>query len=214
MTDSTSSPIDLHAWLGSTLSSPTYASHLTALSSHASLLTPPQPSIKPYPDSVYLNYPSLGLSCLFAPFEGYEPPKSAQAVSELDGEQLRLESVDVYNPSAEPTAKGKGKLPAFEPFAGLPYTFIPRAGSPPRPPFPITRSTTGKEFVLALGEPARKGGGGGPKAGNIGIWCEWSEEGVMVEFEAGEASVVQNWEKGGDKVWRVMTLFERGKSVR
>ncbi|KZP01381.1 hypothetical protein CALVIDRAFT_543913 [Calocera viscosa TUFC12733] len=206
-----STSTDLHNWVGCTLSSTEYASYLSALSSHASRSSPPAPEIKPYPDAVYLNYQSFGISCLFTPLEGYAPPKFAQSTSELDGTQLRLGSIDVYNPGEQ---KGKVKQPSYAAFSALPYTFTPRSGSPPRPPFQITQNTLGKEFVLALGEPGRKGGGGGPKAGNIGIWCEWSEEGVMVEFEAGEASVVQNWEKGGEKVWKVMTVFERGKSVR
>jgi len=205
-------PTHLHSWLGHSLASPSYASHLSALSSRASRSSPPAPEIKPYPDAVYLNYHALGVSCLFTPAEGYKPPKTAEDVGELDGQRLSLESVDLYNSPLEQAGKAKGL--AYQTFAALPYTFTPRAGSPPRPPFEVTAATTGKEFVLALGEPARKGGGGGPKAGNIGIWCEWSEEGVMVEFEAGEASVVQNWEKGGEKAWRVMTLFERGRSVR
>jgi len=210
--DDSQASIDLHAWIGSTLSSPSYTSHLSALSSQASLSSLPEPEIKPYPDVVYLNYWPLGTSCLLGPLDGYTPPKSAQDLRELDGTRLRLESVDVYNPPLP--QEGASKSSKYAPFPCLPYTFVPRSGSPPRPPFQITAQTTGKEFVLALGEPARKGGGGGPMAGNIGIWCEWSEEGVMVEFEAGEASVVQNWEKGGEKVWRVMTVFERGKSVR
>ena len=80
---------------------------------------------------------------------------------------------------------------------------------------PITRpselsvlaDTSGKDFVQALGEPDRKGGGAGPSSGSIGIWCEWSKDGVMVEFGGDEAKGPQAWERGKDAAWKIITIF-------
>jgi len=77
-----------------------------------------------------------------------------------------------------------------------------------RPPnVEIKQQSTGKDFVRCLGEPDRKGGGAGPLSGSIGIWCEWSRDGVMVEFGGDEARGPQAWERGKDAVWKVITLF-------
>ena len=70
-----------------------------------------------------------------------------------------------------------------------------------------SHAATGKDFVKVLGEPDRKGGGAGPSSGSIGIWCEWSKDGLMVEFGGDEARGPQAWERGKDEVWKVITLF-------
>jgi hypothetical protein len=221
-TPSPSSSIALHSWLLLTLSSPLLSTHLLTLSALAQLPAPAEPEIKPYPDSVYLNYPTLGLSLLFAPIEGYSPPKSAESVEDLDGEKLRLEGVDLYNTPPPPAAEGdahpagstsrpRSNATAYAAFPALPYLFTPRSTPPPRPPFLIHQHTTGADLVRALGEPARKGGGGGPKKGGMGIWLEWTAEGLMVELEQGEVSGPKEWDEGGTKRWKVMSLFERGK---
>ncbi|XP_006454648.1 hypothetical protein AGABI2DRAFT_189890 [Agaricus bisporus var. bisporus H97] len=70
--------------------------------------------------------------------------------------------------------------------------------------------TTGKEFVQALGEPDRKGGGTGPSSGSIDIWCEWTKDGIMVEFGGSQAKGPNVWETGKDAVWKVVTLFRPG----
>nr|GAT44069.1 predicted protein [Mycena chlorophos] len=113
-------------------------------------------------------------------------------------------AIDIYNiPKTKPAAnKGsstrKAEL-AFATYLDLPITL--------RSTFAVGPETTGKDFVEALGEPARKGGGAGPSSGSIGIWCEWTKDGVMVEFGGIEATGAQAWERGKDAVWRVMTLF-------
>jgi len=77
--------------------------------------------------------------------------------------------------------------------------------------FQVHPSTTGKDFVAYFGEPTRKGGGGGPAGGSIGIWCEWTDAGIMVEFGGDEAGGLQAWEKGKDATWAVLTFFIREK---
>jgi len=82
----------------------------------------------------------------------------------------------------------------------------------PANPQPVSVSldahTTGKDIVARLGEPDRKGGGSGPTAGSIGIWCEWSKLGAMVEFGGDEARGPQAWERGREAIWSSLTLFK------
>ncbi|KAH7104094.1 hypothetical protein BKA62DRAFT_693510 [Auriculariales sp. MPI-PUGE-AT-0066] len=74
----------------------------------------------------------------------------------------------------------------------------------------LDAGTTGQQVLEQLGEPDRKGGGTGPSAGSIGIWCEWSRLGVMVEFGGDEARGPQAWDKGKLAIWSNLTLF-RGR---
>jgi len=66
--------------LGQSPSSPILATYLSSLSSHLSSSHVAIPEIKAYPDVVYFNYYSLGLSLLFIPINGYKP----SAVSRQD----------------------------------------------------------------------------------------------------------------------------------
>lgn len=74
----------------------------------------------------------------------------------------------------------------------------------------LTRDATGKDIVRALGEPDRKGGGTGPSSGSINIWCEWTRDGIMIEFDGGNARGAKAWEEGKDAKWKVLTLFPCG----
>jgi len=65
----------------------------------------------------------------------------------------------------------------------------------------------GKEFIALLGEPNRKGGGAGPSSGSIGIWVEWTRDGLMVEFGGEESRGPQAWERGKDAPWKVISIF-------
>lgn len=185
--------------------------------------------IKSYPDTVYLNYYSLGLSLVFGPKNGYKPTTGLTR-AQLDNENLKLESIDVYNipkvkGAASGAASGAAKFSkrselAFACYPQLPITIEmvynnPEIG-PVRMPasFDVDADKTGKDFVNAFGEPDRKGGGSGPSSGSIGIWCEWTHRaGILVEFGGIEARGPQAWEKGKDSVWKVMTLFTPGKSL-
>ena len=175
-----------------------------------SLCLPPLPSpeVKIFPDAVYFNYFQLGLSLLFTPTSGYKPSSS----SPLAYENLRLDSIDVYNaPTVDPkTTTGKKHANIqYTPYPQLPI-LIPSLSdvSPIPPPLAVTATTTGKDMVSFLGEPSRKGGGSGPSSGSIGIWCEWKARGLMVEFGGDEARGAQAWERGKDAHWTVITFFK------
>ena len=147
------------------------------------------PEIKIYPDAVYYNYLGLGTSILFQPAAGYKPGD----LSQLETSQLSLRSIDVYNESEVKYAT----------YPGYPLVFAPSSTRT----IAITPHTSGKDFVLALGEPDRKGGGNGPMSGSIGIWCEWTKLGLMVELGGDDVRGPQAWEKGKDAKWKTITLF-------
>ncbi|KAJ7706326.1 hypothetical protein B0H17DRAFT_1036740 [Mycena rosella] len=167
-----------------------------------------EPEVKSYSDAVYFNYYTLGLSLLFSPQNG--------------DADLVLEGLDFYNvpkpASSDPKTKGtsarKAEL-AFSTYPGTPLTLELAADATDKDGKPLSRpeqlavvaETTGKEFVACLGEPARKGGGAGPSSGSIGIWCEWTRDGLMVEFGGDEAKGPQAWERGKDAGWRVISVF-------
>ncbi|KAH0838193.1 hypothetical protein J3R83DRAFT_6445 [Lanmaoa asiatica] len=170
------------------------AQYLSTLSTDAI----PAPDIKSYPDIVYFSYLTLGVSFQFSPRNGYKPAVGLRR-EQLKDDDLQLEAVDIYN---APSVNG----PAFSTYPRLPIE-LHLAGATPAV-ITIAKDATGKEFVGWLGEPSRKGGGAGPSSGSIHIWCEWSQQGLMVEFGGIDARGPQAWERGGDAVWRVVTVFE------
>jgi hypothetical protein len=147
------------------------------------------PEIKIYPDAVYYNYFQLGISILFQPAAGYKPGD----LSQLDTSKLFLQSIDIYNESEIKYAT----------YPSYPLVFFPSSTKT----LSITPQTSGKDFVSALGEPDRKGGGNGPMSGSIGIWCEWPKLGLMVELGGDDVRGPQAWEKGKDATWKTITLF-------
>ncbi|KAJ7492761.1 hypothetical protein FB451DRAFT_1219499 [Mycena latifolia] len=207
---------DVRSLLGAHPSSPSLADYIASL-------TPAlvDPEVKSYADAVYFNYYSLGLSLLFSPKNGYKPAPGLSRAALKDAD-LVLEGLDFYNvpkpPASDPKTKGtsarKAEL-AFSTYPGTPLTLALAAGATDkdgkalsRPaPLVVLPETTGKDFVACLGEPARKGGGAGPSSGSIGIWCEWTTDGLMVEFGGDEAKGPQAWERGKDAGWRVITVF-------
>ncbi|KAH8120210.1 hypothetical protein DFH11DRAFT_41699 [Phellopilus nigrolimitatus] len=172
----------------------------------------PSAEIKSYPDVLYMNYYPLGLSLLFITKDGSKSITQA----DVHSDKLVLDSIDIYNvgPVRE-TAKGKAKAPSTaqvyrpHPVSSLVLPILAATdASNPRPAeITISVASTGKDIVGVLGEPDRKGGGAGPSSGSIGIWCEWSRDGFMVEFGGIEASGPQAWERGKDAKWKVLTLF-------
>lgn len=164
------------------------------------------PEIKSYPDAVYFNYYSIGLSLLFVPVNGYKPRPNASRQDLLDT-HLVLDGVDVYNLTGE-TGSHRS---AYSPYPITPIVIAishETSGDTTRPSFlNITQDLVGKEFVALLGEPDRKGGGSGPSSGSIGIWVEWTKDGLMVEFGGDNSRGPQAWERGKDAPWKVISIF-------
>lgn len=187
-------------WLGLHPSSP----QLTFLT--------PAPQIKSYPDAVYFNYFTLGLSLLFSPQNGYKPITNLK-LHELEDDNLVLESIYIYNaPHKDARSNAEN---AYSTYSYLPLALVLTAevkdkdGKPVSRPFKldVLADSSGKDFVQTLGEPDRKGGGTGPSSGSIGIWCEWTRDGIMVEFGGDEARGPQAWERGKDAIWKIITIF-------
>jgi len=167
--------------------------------------------VKSYPDAVFVNYYTLGCSIEYRPTNGYKPPSNVQSITDLQTDNLALDKIDLYNSphgDSEPntTRKTKSKIaPAFAKYPGLPLVI--KISREPNKSTSVTAESTGKDFVAALGEPDRKGGGAGPSSGSINIWCEWTKEGVMVELGGRDASGPQAWDKGKDAEWKVISLY-------
>ncbi|KIY69008.1 hypothetical protein CYLTODRAFT_442979 [Cylindrobasidium torrendii FP15055 ss-10] len=182
------------------------------------------PTVKAYSDIVYYNYYALGLSLQFVPTNGYKPKTNATA-SEIETARLSLDAFDFYNvpPVDKEKAAGTSARRSELAFASYPAPITLRLAPSltdkdgkllERPEeLVVTVATTGKEFVQALGEPDRKGGGVGPSTGSIGIWCEWPRDGVHVEFAGDGAKGPQAWERGKDALWKVVTVF-RAESAK
>ncbi|KAF8167758.1 hypothetical protein B0H34DRAFT_792452 [Crassisporium funariophilum] len=220
MTSSANGP-DLKDLLGLHPQSPALVEYVAVLAARASIHGTQVPQVKSYPDAVYFNYFVLGLSLLFSPKDGYKP-KSGLELRELDSNKLVLESIYIYNvpsaPASEDRSKGTSSRRAELAYSTYPVSPLvlniiadvqDKDGKPlSRPPkLDVVGDTSGKDFVQALGEPDRKGGGAGPSSGSIGIWCEWSKDGIMVEFGGDEAKGPQAWERGKDAIWKIITVF-------
>ncbi|KAH9486606.1 hypothetical protein JR316_0000671 [Psilocybe cubensis] len=206
---------DIRQLLGLHPHSPRLADFLLSIA----LPVPVVPEVKSYPDAVYFNYFSLGLSILFSPTGGYKPAPSLK-LTDLKNDSLVLDSIYIYNvpKPTEHRAKGTSARAAELAFSTFPISPLILPINPVAhdkdgkardrlPNLEIRPQTTGKDFVQILGEPDRKGGGAGPSSGSIGIWCEWSKDGIMVEFGGDEAKGPQAWERGKDAVWKIITIF-------
>ena len=194
--------------------------YIAFLTTKASLNQPTPPEVKSYPDTVYLNFFAIGLSLQFTPKDGYKPTSGLKQ-SDLKNEKLALDSIYIYNVPAKKSdvqSKGTSSRAAELAFSNFPVSPLLLNINPEikdkdgktiaRPPkLDVHPDSSGKDFVQTLGEPDRKGGGAGPSSGSIGIWCEWSKDGIMVEFGGDEAKGPQAWERGKDAVWKIITVF-------
>ncbi|BGO98157.1 hypothetical protein NBRC10513v2_001319 [Rhodotorula toruloides] len=178
--------------------SPDFTAFLGTLSSSS---RPPEPEVKAYPDIVYLNYYSLGLSISLEPREGFKPGRDLQweqVYGEAGKGRLEVTCVDVYNHTAveksDKPARPSKTAPTYSPFPSFPL-LIPHP-SKSDSPFSLTPATTGSELVSAFGEPTRKGGGA--SGTSLGVWTEWEGK-VMLEWAS---SGLGAWEKGGESRWR------------
>jgi hypothetical protein len=195
---------DLRDLLGHTPSSHQLTGYLSKFST-----TIPTPEVKSYPDAVYFNYYSLGLSLLFVPVNGHKPQSNATRQDLLDT-HLVLNGVDIYNSASSSNLAGEtGSQYSPYPITPIVIAISPETGGDTaRPSFlNITQRMVGKEFVALLGEPDRKGGGSGPSSGSIGIWVEWTRDGLMVEFGGEDSRGPQAWERGKDAPWKVISIF-------
>lgn len=203
---------EIRQLIGLEPNSPDLVAHISVLTGKASKPEAATPEVKSYSDAVYFNYYALGISLLFKPVNGYVP-KTGLKLEELQTRSLVLDGVDIYN--APPSKAGANASRATK----SPYTSYPLSpttlslatieGKDRPQSFNVIQQTTGKDFVSTLGEPDRKGGGAGPSSGSIGIWCEWTKDGVMVEFGGEESRGPQAWERGKDAVWKIMSIFPR-----
>ena len=210
----TPSSIDLHVFLGFRPTSQRLIVHLSKLAADASLEAAPTPEVKAFSDCVYYNLHALGISLVFHPVAGYKP-KTGTSRADLQEDQLRLASIDVYNheaaidppssSSSKPSPSRPSTKPSFAAFPSYPIRISYPSNTIPSTPqtLLVDTKTVGKEFVSALGEPDRKGGG----EGSMGIWTEWTGIGLMVEYASGG---LQAWDKGGEATWKVLSVFERG----
>jgi len=204
--------------LGLRLSEPAISQYIGSLA-EAAETTASRPDVKSYSDVVYFSFYPLGISLLFMPANGYKP-KAGLRLDGLQQGDLILDSIDIYNvpKTNEGETKPLRSELAFMTFPVSPITLSITAqledsnGKPlVRPPcIDVTPESTGKDLVQALGEPDRKGGGAGPSSGSINIWCEWSRDGLMVEFGGAQGKA---WDTGKDAVWKVITLFRPGMKL-
>lgn len=201
--------LDIKQLLGLNPSAEELVAHISSLVTQIPSDSPVQPEVKVYPDTVYFNYYPLGLSLQFKPVNGYKP-KMGISQGELKQDSLVLDGVDLYN-APKPTP-GTSALKARSNYAsypanpfGLNLSIDPGKSRPSY--LSVSSTTTGKDFVACFGEPDRKGGGAGPSTGSIGIWCEWSKDGVMVEFGGDESRGPQAWERGRDATWKAISVF-------
>lgn len=206
---------DIKSLFGLPPTSQSVKEYIFSLSSLVGTGNDDKTQIKAYPDAVFVNYYALGSSIEYHPTNGYKPPSGVQSITDLQTNDLALDKIDIYNspyednePSGTPpqtSQKTKSKTtPMFVKYPSLPliitFSHEPKSMS-------VSTESTGKDFVAALGEPDRKGGGTGPSSGSINIWCEWTKEGVMVEFGGKDARGPQAWDQGKDAKWKVISFY-------
>lgn len=208
---------DIDACLSRLPSSPPSASSTPTLQ----LPAIPQPEIKVYPDALYINYHSLGISFCCLPLR---KDVRLQAGA-WTAEDVRIDSIDLYNPRLKPHGATEGRRrprgPEWQKFVGLPLDIpLPASDGNESTTFPLEATTTGKTLVSVLGEPSRKGGG----IGWVDVWLEWQLPnmngiGIHISLEDPHGDEVVNeeeqrrglggvWDRAGNWVWGVCKLYD------
>ena len=211
MTTMMTAKTDIKTLFGLSPTSQNVEEYTSSLSLLANAGNNDKAQVKAYPDAVFVNYYALGCSFEYRLTNGYKSPSNVQSIADLQTNDLALDKIDIYNSpyeDGESNTAQKTKLsktaPAFAKYPSLPlaitFSHEPKSIS-------VTTESTGKDFVAALGEPDRKGGGAGPSSGSINIWCEWAKEGVMVEFGGRDARGPKAWENGKDAKWKVISFY-------
>lgn len=204
---------DPRTLLGSPPSSSSLREYLQDVSNLAKSTDSINPEVKTYKDAIYMNYYALGLSMMFVGKAGAGP----LSPTDITSDNLELDSIDIYNcppQSGDPqkaAIKSLAKVYTSHPASSITLPLLPvenNDSSSRATEMTITPTSTGKDIVSVLGEPTRKGGGAGPASGSIGIWCDWTKDGIMIEFDAGGP---QAWEHGKDTKWKVLTLYRPEK---
>lgn len=165
-----------------------------------------EPEVKSYPDIVYHNYLTLGLS-----FQ-YEPATLGTSASKAAPQDLRLAAIDIYSGHQDRR---------WTCFPALPLTLQTARTDAVTQPLEVSikSDTTGKDLVTDLGEPHRKGGGAGDRSGPA-AWMEWSlrlkaansakekEFELQVELAGAGARGADRWnaERAGACQWAVITI--------
>ena len=110
--------------------------------------------------------------------------------------------------SSSSSSSSPPALPSTTSAAPAPADAPPALSPQPHLPFALEPSTTGAALLSHFGEPSRKGGGSSSTPG-VGIWTEWTDRGVMLEWAS---SGLGAWDKGGESTWRCLSVFEPGKA--
>lgn len=189
----------LQSFIGQPPSAPQVQSYLSSLSK-----APLDPEIKSYSDASYVNYHALGISlcCI--------------RKKESSGEDVVVESVDLYNPRPTVAVPGRrSRKREWERFTGLPLSIPSPPNTTDTKPLLLDSSTTGAALVSTLSEPTRKGGG----TGWVDVWLEYASLGLQIDLQdpRGDEVVSEEeqkkgmggvWDRAGRWVWSSCKVFE------
>ncbi|KAJ9109370.1 hypothetical protein QFC21_000700 [Naganishia friedmannii] len=209
-----------------TTASPSSSSSTTPSASSPQPVAIQEPEIKVYPDALYINYHSLGISLCCLPVQ---EDLRLQAGA-WRPEEVMIDSIDLYNPRPKPQEVTGGRRrprgPEWRKYAGLPIYIPLKEGDEENMTFPLVDTATGKALVSAFGEPSRKGGG----IGWVDVWLEWelpslNGTGIHVSLEDPRGEEVVNeeeqrrglggvWDRAGGWVWGACKLYDSSRTSR
>jgi hypothetical protein len=199
----------IQSLIGLPASSPRLSSVIATIAGPSTVM---KPEVKAYPDVIYHNYYKLGVSLCFIPSTGSKFKKDPKK------DDLRLDSIDIYNVPAEvqsrPPEKKAFSTPSKTTFSTFPLFPILIPSSTSDPEFSLITTSTGKDIVTHLQEPAKKGGG---KLW-LDVWFEYPQLGIQVELKDwgiggnGPDSGGGVWDRAATWRWSCLKVFERDSS--